>query len=73
MLADAFEALQAKREQYDAYGEYIEAVRDYWLARVALRLALGGALPDDAQAAHGAGLSLDQPAAAPTESHGDHK
>jgi cobalt-zinc-cadmium efflux system outer membrane protein len=72
MLADAFEALQAKREQYDAYGEYIEAVRDYWLARVELRLALGGALPDDAHAA-GAALSLDQPADAPTESHGDHK
>jgi outer membrane protein, heavy metal efflux system len=73
MLADAFEALQAKREQFDAYGEYIEAVRDYWLARVELRLALGGSLPDDAQAGTGDALSLDQPAAVPTESHGDHK
>ena len=47
MLAGAFEALQAKREQYAAYQEYIEAVRDYWLARVRLRLAVGGKLPDD--------------------------
>ena len=47
MLTGAFEALQAKREQYAAYQEYIEAVRDYWLARVQLRLAVGGKLPDD--------------------------
>jgi len=47
MLTGAFEALQAKREQYAAYQEYIEAVRDYWLARVSLRLSVGGKLPDD--------------------------
>ena len=47
MLTGAFEALQAKREQYSAYQEYIEAVRDYWLARVRLRLSVGGKLPDD--------------------------
>jgi cobalt-zinc-cadmium efflux system outer membrane protein len=47
MLSGAFEALQVKRQQYEAYGEYIAAVRDYWLARVQLRLATGGALADD--------------------------
>ena len=47
MLSGAFEALQAKREQYEAYQEYVEAVRDYWLARVQLRLAVGGKLADD--------------------------
>jgi cobalt-zinc-cadmium efflux system outer membrane protein len=47
MLSSAFEALQAKREQYEAYQEYIEAVRDYWLARVQLRRAVGGKLADD--------------------------
>lgn len=47
MLTGAFEALQAKREQYAAYQEYIDAVRDYWLARVRLRLVVGGKLPDD--------------------------
>lgn len=47
MLTGAFEALQAKHDQYSAYQEYIEAVRDYWLARVRLRLSVGGKLPDD--------------------------
>lgn len=47
MLSGAFEALQAKREQFEAYQEYTDSVRDYWLARVQLRLAAGGALADD--------------------------
>jgi cobalt-zinc-cadmium efflux system outer membrane protein len=47
MLSGAFEALQAKRAQYEAYEEYIEAVRDYWLAHVQLKLAVGGKLADD--------------------------
>ena len=44
MLAGAFEALAARREQFEAYREYIDAVRDVWLARVDLRLASGGNL-----------------------------
>jgi cobalt-zinc-cadmium efflux system outer membrane protein len=44
MLAGAFEALAARREQFEAYQEYIDAVRDYWLARVELRHASGGVL-----------------------------
>lgn len=47
MLAGAFELLQAKREQFEAYQEYVDAVRDYWLARVELRRAAGGKLADD--------------------------
>lgn len=47
MLTDAFELLQAKREQFEAYEEYLEAVRDYWIARSKLRLLVGGALADD--------------------------
>jgi cobalt-zinc-cadmium efflux system outer membrane protein len=62
MLTGAFEALQAKREQYQAYQEYIEAVRDYWLARVQLRLAVGGKLGDD-----------DAQAPVPLEFEGEHK
>lgn len=45
MLVGAFEALAARREQFAAYQEYLEAVRDAWLARVDLRLASGGVLP----------------------------
>lgn len=47
MLVGAFELLQAKREGYDAYQEYLEAVRDYWLTRTELRRAAGGRLPGD--------------------------
>jgi cobalt-zinc-cadmium efflux system outer membrane protein len=43
----AFELLAEQRETYDAYQEYLEAVRDYWIARSALRAAVGGRLPDD--------------------------
>jgi outer membrane protein, heavy metal efflux system len=71
MLAGAFEALQAKREQYEAYQEYIEAVRDYWLARVQLRLAAGGSLGDEAPGAEM--LELETPAAEAPRNHGEHK
>jgi cobalt-zinc-cadmium efflux system outer membrane protein len=71
MLAGAFEALQAKREQYGAYQEYIGAVRDYWLARVQLRLATGGSLADEAPAP--AMLEIETPAAEAPRNHGEHK
>jgi cobalt-zinc-cadmium efflux system outer membrane protein len=47
MLVGVFELLLAKREEYDAYQEYLEAVSDYWVARAKLRGVVGGALPDD--------------------------
>lgn len=47
MFEGAFELLRVKQEQYAAYQEYIQAVRDYWIARVELRRAVGGPLPDD--------------------------
>jgi outer membrane protein, heavy metal efflux system len=46
MLAGAFEALAARREQFEAYQEYVDAVRDYWMARVELQRASGGSLAD---------------------------
>lgn len=48
MLIGAFELIQAKREEYDAYQGYLEAIRDYWLARVALARATGTRLPSEA-------------------------
>ena len=69
MLAGAFEALAARREQYEAYGEYIDAVRDYWLARVALRQASGGVLP---LASATQTLNLETPAADAAHGHGAH-
>jgi len=50
MLMGVFELLVAKQQEYDAYQGYIEAVRDYWLARVELMRALGTRLPNDSKA-----------------------
>jgi outer membrane protein TolC len=49
MLIGAFELIQAKLKEYDAYQGYLEAVRDYWLARTQLQRAVGQRLPSDAQ------------------------
>lgn len=42
MLIGQFELILAKRDEYDAYQQYLEAVRDYWIARAELRRAAGG-------------------------------
>ena len=44
MFLSPYELLSLKREQVEAYGGYIEAVSDYWLARNALERATGGSL-----------------------------
>lgn len=49
MLIGVFELVQAKVAEYDAYQAYLEAVRDYWLARVELAHAVGQRLPSDAE------------------------
>jgi outer membrane protein TolC len=50
MLIGVFELIQAKVKEYDAYQGYLEALRDYWLARVELRRVVGQRLPSDEQA-----------------------
>jgi cobalt-zinc-cadmium efflux system outer membrane protein len=50
MLEGTFQLLEAKREEYAAYAEFLEAVRDYWLARSDLRHAAGAVLPHDQHA-----------------------
>ncbi|MEK6805769.1 MAG: TolC family protein [Pseudomonadota bacterium] len=50
MLVGQFELLLAKQQEYDAYQGYLEAVRDYWLARVELGREVGTRLPSSAQA-----------------------
>jgi len=47
MLVGAFELLLAKQQEFDAYQGYLEAVRDYWLARVDLQRSVGARLPGD--------------------------
>jgi cobalt-zinc-cadmium efflux system outer membrane protein len=47
MLMGVFELLLAKEQEYDAYQGYLEAVRDYWLARVDLTRSVGARLPSE--------------------------
>lgn len=42
MLGGVFELLQARRAEFDAYQEYLESVRDYWVSCARLRRAVGG-------------------------------
>ena len=46
-LVGAFELLLTRQQEVDAYQGYIEAVRDYWLARIELARAVGARLPSD--------------------------
>ncbi len=48
MLIGVFELIHAKAREYDAYQGYLEAVRDYWQARVELTRSVGERLPSDA-------------------------
>jgi cobalt-zinc-cadmium efflux system outer membrane protein len=45
MLLGVFQLLLAKQAEVEAYQQYIEAVRDYWIARVELERSIGGGLP----------------------------
>jgi cobalt-zinc-cadmium efflux system outer membrane protein len=47
MLVGVFDLIRAKQDEYDAYQLYLEAIRDYWLARIDLSRAVGGHLPGD--------------------------
>ncbi len=47
MLIGTFELMQGKREEYDAYQGYLEALSQYWTARAELARAIGGVLPSD--------------------------
>ena len=50
MIIGVFELIQAKRQEYDAYQSYLEAIRDYWLARTDLMRAVGARLPSESSA-----------------------
>ena len=45
MLAGVYQLLLARQLEISAYREYIEGLRDYWIARSDLERAVGGALP----------------------------
>jgi len=45
MLLGVFQLLLAKQQEIEAFRSFIDAARDYWIARADLDLATGGALP----------------------------
>lgn len=45
MLVGTYQLLETRTDQIDAHHEYVEALRDYWVARSELELAVGGRLP----------------------------
>jgi cobalt-zinc-cadmium efflux system outer membrane protein len=52
MLAGAFELLMAKKQEFEAYQKYLEALRDYWIIRADMQRSLGGRLPTRMQSRH---------------------
>jgi outer membrane protein, heavy metal efflux system len=60
MLLGVYQLLQAKQSEFATYREYIEALRDYWIARSDLERAVGARLGPGA-----AKTSAPSPASAP--------
>jgi cobalt-zinc-cadmium efflux system outer membrane protein len=75
MFISAFQLLAAKQGEVDARRGYLEALRDYWVARAELARALGGSLPPGPSRPAGPSASPPSPAAPPPlppASEGDH-
>lgn len=51
MLIGVFDLIFVKQQEYDAYAGYLNAVRDYWIARAELTRAVGHKLPSSEQPA----------------------
>jgi len=77
MLLGAFDLLDAKRAEIGAYGSYIGAVRDYWVATAELDKAVGARVAIVPSAAKSAVEPVLDPTDAPTNAlhqhhHGGH-
>ena len=64
MQIGVFQLLQSRRDQINAGREYIEALRDYWIARATLSRLLAGGSPEGGSEA-GMTESTDVAGAAP--------
>jgi cobalt-zinc-cadmium efflux system outer membrane protein len=78
MLLGVYQLIQAKQNEFDAYRGYIEALRDYWIARSDLERAVGTRLTEittvSADRKDGSKRTPPaQPPAAPGTEHGGHK
>lgn len=72
MLMGVYQLIQAKQDEIDAYREYIEATRDYWIARAELDRAIGGQLADDPPAEAAKATPSGQPESAPAQTGSEH-
>lgn len=73
MLLGVYQLLQAKQTEFDTYREYIEALRDYWIARSDLERAVGTRLVGPATRLAGQESSASTPKTtvpAPTQPSG---
>src|SRR3546814_14294844 len=61
MLVDVFELLSVRQQGFAAYGAYIDALRDYWIARAALARAVGRRLPSTPEAPEALSFDLSRP------------
>jgi cobalt-zinc-cadmium efflux system outer membrane protein len=71
MLMGVYQLLNARQMEINAYREYIEAVRDYWIARSDLERAVGGGLPVG-HSVHSAAASPSLTPQTPAASHSQH-
>jgi hypothetical protein len=60
MLEGAFALLAAKREEVEAGRAYIEATRDYWVARARLEAIMAGRMVDGGAAGASSGGNVTQ-------------
>ncbi len=74
MLIGVFEVVSIREQEFDAYQGYLEAIRDYWLARTELSRATGTAMPLS-EPSYGDVLNVEdftRPAPAMSMDHGLH-
>ncbi|MDE2217377.1 MAG: TolC family protein [Planctomycetota bacterium] len=67
MLIGVYELLFAKQNQINAGREYIEALRDYWIARSDLERAVGGRLILTEETTQPPAQPMEQPATQPSK------
>jgi cobalt-zinc-cadmium efflux system outer membrane protein len=67
MLIGVYELLLAKQNQINAGREYIETLRDYWIAESDLDRAVGGRLIATEEATQQPAQPMEQPATQPSE------
>jgi cobalt-zinc-cadmium efflux system outer membrane protein len=68
MLIGVYELLLSKQNQINAGREYVEALRDYWIARSDLERAVGGHLIATEETAQPSSQSIEQSTTQPSES-----